>query len=44
MERIFSGTDKVILDTQGGGGGGVVPFLPLNEMRRQSQPQTGASR
>ena len=34
MERIFSGTDKIILDTQGGGGGGVVPFLPLNEMRR----------
>ena len=47
MERIFSGTDKVILDTQSGAGGGVVPFLPLNEMRRQSQPQqpqTGASR
>jgi membrane protease subunit HflK len=44
MERIFSGTDKVILDTQGGTGGGVVPFLPLNEMRRQSQPQTGGAR
>src|SRR6188472_529749 len=39
MERIFSGTDKVILDAQSGAGGGVVPFLPLNEFRRQSQPQ-----
>jgi len=49
MERIFSGTDKLILDTQSGGGG-VVPFLPLNELRRQPQPQpqpqtqTGGSR
>jgi membrane protease subunit HflK len=49
MERIFSGTDKVILDTQSGAGGGVVPFLPLNELRRQSSPpqpqaQTGGAR
>lgn len=33
MERIFSGTDKIILDTQGGTG--VVPYLPLNELPRQ---------
>jgi membrane protease subunit HflK len=45
MERIFAGTDKIILDSQGGSG--VVPYLPLNELRRQpaqqpTQPQTQA--
>jgi modulator of FtsH protease HflK len=44
MERIFSGTDKIILDSAGPSGGGVVPFLPLNEMRRTPQQQTGAAR
>jgi modulator of FtsH protease HflK len=38
MERIFSGTDKVIVDTQGGTG--VVPYLPLNELARQPPPRT----
>lgn len=46
MERIFSGTDKIIIDQ---GPGGVVPYLPLNELNRQSQagsssgPQAGGS-
>jgi membrane protease subunit HflK len=40
MERIFSGTDKFIIDS--GAGGGVVPYLPLNELTRKP-PQTGAS-
>jgi membrane protease subunit HflK len=31
MERVFSGTDKIILDP-GLGGTGVVPYLPLNEL------------
>jgi membrane protease subunit HflK len=49
MERILGGTDKIILDSQqsSGGGSGVVPYLPLNELtRRPSQPQTqtGAAR
>jgi membrane protease subunit HflK len=34
MERLFSGTDKIILDS---GANGVVPYLPLNELMR---PQT----
>jgi membrane protease subunit HflK len=41
MERLFSGTDKIILDA-GSGSGGVVPYLPLNELGRspqQSQPR-----
>jgi modulator of FtsH protease HflK len=36
MERVFNGTDKIILDQNGGG---VVPYLPLNELRRSS-PQS----
>jgi membrane protease subunit HflK len=35
MERVFQGTDKIILDS-GAGGSGVVPYLPLNELMKQS--------
>ena len=42
MERLFGGTDKIILDA-GVGNNGVVPYLPLNELTRpqanQQQPQ-----
>src|SRR5258708_39400649 len=39
MERLFGGTDKIILDQ---GGGGVVPYLPLDQLTRRPQtpPQT----
>src|SRR5215216_1335488 len=38
MERVLGGMDKVIID-QNGQGGGVVPYLPLNELsRRPAQP------
>ena len=47
MERVFGGTDKMLLDSagQGSGGnaGGVVPILPLNELLRRT-PETGATR
>jgi membrane protease subunit HflK len=45
LERVLSGTDKVILDA-GNQGTGVVPYLPLNELSRrpQQQGQTGGSR
>jgi membrane protease subunit HflK len=33
MESILGGMDKIIVD-QGAGGTGVVPYLPLNELRR----------
>ena len=45
MERILGGTDKVILDAEGGSG--VVPFLPLNDLsRRPATPpaQPGGNR
>ncbi|MCK9916052.1 FtsH protease activity modulator HflK [Microbacteriaceae bacterium K1510] len=42
MERVLGGTDKIILDTgqAGANGSGVIPFLPLNEMQRSTQPRT----
>ncbi|MEM1345683.1 MAG: FtsH protease activity modulator HflK, partial [Pseudomonadota bacterium] len=39
MERVLGDVDKIIIDetTSGGSGGqGVVPYLPLNELRRQT--------
>jgi len=33
MEKVFSGTDKIILDQNGGQG--VVPYLPLGELTRK---------
>ena len=44
MERVFGGTDKIILDSgsnQGGNNNAVVPILPLNEMTRR--PTTGGN-
>jgi membrane protease subunit HflK len=35
MERVLGDVDKVILDDSSGSGQGVVPYLPLNELRRQ---------
>jgi membrane protease subunit HflK len=47
MERVFGGTDKVLLDSSGQGGG-VVPYLPLPELRKApapaSPPATGGNR
>jgi membrane protease subunit HflK len=47
MERLMAGTDKIILDSGGQSGSGVVPYLPLNELTRrppqqQQQPSGGA--
>ena len=38
MERVFGGMDKVIVDGNGAQGG-VVPYLPLNELSRRPQGQ-----
>jgi len=40
MERVFGGTEKIIIDS-GAQGQGVVPYLPLNELNR-SQRTNGA--
>jgi modulator of FtsH protease HflK len=47
MERVLGGTEKYIIDSGGSGGGsGVVPYLPLNELQRRpgGQPQAGGAR
>lgn len=45
MERLFSGTDKVILDSGGGqSGSGVVPYLPLDQLGRRQPTQPGGAR
>ncbi|MGB0798156.1 MAG: FtsH protease activity modulator HflK [Planktomarina sp.] len=36
MEQVLGRVDKIILDDQGQGGQGVVPYLPLNELRRNT--------
>jgi membrane protease subunit HflK len=41
MERVFGGTDKIIMDTSKGAQG-VVPYLPLNELQRKP-PQQGSN-
>lgn len=35
MEKVLGNVDKIILDENASGGQGVVPYLPLNELRRQ---------
>jgi membrane protease subunit HflK len=44
MERVLGDVDLVILDQgAGGSGSGVVPYLPLNELRRGTTTTTGSS-
>ncbi|WP_029029210.1 FtsH protease activity modulator HflK [Salinarimonas rosea] len=43
MERVFGQTDKVLIDQNGSGGTGVVPYLPLPEIQRRLDTQ-GATR
>ncbi len=40
MERVLSGTDKIILDQNGNQG--VVPYLPLGELGRRSSTTSGS--
>ena len=39
MEKVLGDVDKIILDDKAGAGSGVVPYLPLNELRRSSGSQ-----
>ncbi|MDA5557082.1 FtsH protease activity modulator HflK [Shimia sp. MMG029] len=36
MERVLGEVDKIIIEENGGSGSGVVPYLPLNELRKGS--------
>jgi modulator of FtsH protease HflK len=44
MERLFGGTDKIIMDS--GATGGIVPYLPLDQLTRRPPPvpPTGGAR
>ena len=43
LEKVLGDVDKIILDEgTGEGGQGIVPYLPLNELRR-SAPQSGGN-
>jgi modulator of FtsH protease HflK len=46
MEKVFGGTDKIIIDNKSGGSG-VVPYLPLGELQKGSakpaSPATGGN-
>ncbi len=42
MERVFGSMNKVIMDQNGGSG--VVPYLPLNELGRNTPPAQGTRR
>lgn len=45
MERVLGNMDKIVIDQNSTGQGGVVPYLPLNELqRRPTQPQAGGTR
>ncbi len=44
LERVLGDVDLVILDSEGqGGAGGVVPYLPLNELRTPRATTAGSS-
>ncbi|MCT8972655.1 FtsH protease activity modulator HflK [Microbaculum marinisediminis] len=42
MERVLGQTDKIIIDEKAGGSG-VVPYLPLDQLNRQSPRATGTA-
>ncbi|MGV6839219.1 MAG: FtsH protease activity modulator HflK [Planktomarina sp.] len=43
MERVLGRVDKVILDEQTGEGQGVVPYLPINELMKNTMRNVGAN-
>ncbi|WP_108857417.1 FtsH protease activity modulator HflK [Aliiroseovarius pelagivivens] len=43
LEKVLSNVDKIILDEGVGGSGGVVPYLPLNELSRKTDQSSGGS-
>ena len=43
MEDVLGDMELIILDENGGGSGGVVPYLPLNELRRNTTSVAGGN-
>ncbi|MEC8163932.1 MAG: hypothetical protein VX079_05150, partial [Pseudomonadota bacterium] len=42
MEQVLEGMDKVLVEEGKDGGSGVVPYLPLNELRNKRPASDGA--
>jgi membrane protease subunit HflK len=42
MERVLGDVDKIIIDEGAGGDNGIVPYLPLNELRRTPATQSNS--
>ena len=42
MEDVLEGMDKVLLEENAKGGSGVVPYLPLNELRKERGADSAA--
>lgn len=42
MERLFAGTEKILIDADAGGSG-VIPYLPLHELARQSRSSSAVT-
>ena len=43
IEEVFQGMNKIIIDSSASGGSGVVPYLPLPEIRARSKSATPAT-
>jgi membrane protease subunit HflK len=43
MEEVLGGVNKVIIDSKAGGGGGVVPYLPLPDLERRARERDAAA-
>lgn len=43
VEAVFGSTDIILLDDNGQGGGGVVPYLPLDQVRRPTTTDGGSN-
>ena len=43
MEKVLGDVNKVLLDGNAGGAGGVVPYLPLDQLRTAPQPGAAAA-
>ena len=41
MEKVLGDVDKVIIDQPSAGGQGVVPYLPLDQLRRDRPAASG---
>ncbi|WP_312528658.1 FtsH protease activity modulator HflK [Paracoccus sp. (in: a-proteobacteria)] len=43
MERVLGNVDKVLIDSGASGAGGVVPYLPLDQLRKSPAPGNNAT-